>query len=260
MLTAWRTTRYRILSLCCCLATPDRPGQRRRLTGLLAGGPVLLRMAVTGTTLLMTNNGLDAPGAALPVELMVIVPAQFRHLPKGTFFLTAVFSQPPAPAAGWYLSKVTPIVKLLPPEKITPDQTNPQEPARQGYQMLDQSEVAAAAVGLRLAGYPTEIAGKGAQVLSILPESLAKDHLQPGAVIITINGQSVSSATKLINLVRVQDPNATAYLQILRGGDTREVRVGLLPALNPGGPPRIGISVEDAGFDYRLPFPVKITP
>jgi PDZ domain-containing protein len=38
------------------------------------------------------------------------------------------------------------------------------------------------------------------------------------------------------------------------------VKVGLLPPLAAGGPPRIGISIEDAGFDYRLPFPVKIVP
>ena len=243
------------------LPEPAAPGKRRRrLAGLLLGGPVMLLMAVAGSTLLMTNNGLDAPGAALSVEPMVEVPAQYRHTPKGTFLLTAVFSSAPIPAAGWYLSEVTPTVKLLPPEKIAPDQTSPQESARQGFQMLDQSEVVAEAVGLRLAGYPTEITGKGSQVDSILPESLAKGLLQPGDVITAVNGQPVSSATNLINLVRALDLHAPANLQILRGGSAMEVTVALLPPLQPGGPPRIGISVEDAGFDYRLPFPVKIVP
>ena len=126
--------------------------------------------------------------------------------------------------------------------------------------MLDQSEVVAAAVGVRLAGYSTEITGQGARVDSILPESLAKGRLQPGDVITAINGQPIGSATNLINLVKMQNPGAPAALQILRGGNTTDVTVGLLPPLTPGGPPRIGISVEDAGFDYHLPFPVKIVP
>ena len=229
-----------------------------RLAGSLVGAALMLLMALAGSTLLMTNNGLDAPGAALQVEPMVEVPAQYRHTPKGTFLLTAVFSQAPVPAAGWYLSLITPVVKLLPPEKIASGQTSPQESARQGFQMLDQSEVVAEAVGL--AGYPTQITGQGSQVDSLLPESLAKGLLQPGDVITAVDGQPVSSATNLINLVRGLDPHAPVKLQILRGGSSMEVAVALLPALEPGGPPRIGITVEDAGFDYHLPFPVKIVP
>jgi len=233
---------------------------KRRLSRFLLGLPVIVLMAVAGSTLLMTNNGLDAPGAALQVEPMVAVPAQFRHTPKGTFLLTAVFSQTPMPAAGWYLSEITPVVKLLPPEKIAADQPSAQETARQGFQMLDQSEVVAEAVGVRLAGYPSEITGKGAQVDALLPESLAKGLLLPGDIISAVNGQPVSSATNLINLVSKLNPHAPVKLQVMRSSIEADVLVDLLPPLESGGPPRIGISVEDAGFDYHLPFPVKITP
>ncbi len=231
---------------------------KRRLGALLPGLPLMVLMAVAGSTLLMTNNGVDAPGAALQVEPMVEVPAQYRHTPKGTFLLTAVFSQAPIPAVGWYLSMITPVVRLLPPEKIAADQPSPQESARQGFQMLDQSEVVAEALGVRLAGYPAEITGKGAQVDSIIPESLARGVLQPGDVITAVNGHPVSSATNLINLVRTLDPQSSAKLHVLRGNNPLDVMVPLLPPLQAGGPPRIGISVEDAGFDYHLPFPVKI--
>jgi Lon-like protease len=237
------------------------PGSKRRgLASLLPGSLLMLLMAGAGSTLLMTNNGLNAPGAALQVEPMVEVPAQYRHTPKGTFLLTAVFAQAPVPAAGWYLAQLTPTVKLLPPEKIASGQPSPQESARQGFQMLDQSEIVAAAVGMRLAGYPAEITGKGAQVDSVLPESLAKGLLQPGDVITAIHGQPVSGATDLINLVKVQNPQDPVDLRILRNNNALDVQVDFLPPLKPGGSPRIGISVEDAGFDYRLPFPVKIVP
>jgi Lon-like protease len=249
-----------VLGLLTHPAAQARTPETRRLGRLVVGLPVILLMAVAGSTLLLTNNGLEAPGAALQVEPMVEVPAQYRHTPKGTFLLTAVFSQAPVPAAGWYLAQITPVVKLLPLEKIASDQPSAQESARQGFQMLDQSEVVAEAVGVRLAGYPSEITGKGAQVDSIIPESLAKGLLQPGDVITAVNGQPVSSATNLINLVRALDPHAYAKLHVLRNNIETDVLVGLLPPLKPGGPPRIGIAVEDAGFDYKLPFPVKIVP
>jgi hypothetical protein len=102
-------------------------GNLQRLAAFLVGGGLILIMALAGSTLLMTNNGLDAPGAALQVEPMVEVPAQYRHTPKGAFLLTAVFSQAPIPAAGWYLSEVTPVVKLLPPRK---DRLRADQPAR----------------------------------------------------------------------------------------------------------------------------------
>ncbi len=227
---------------------------------LAVGGLLILLMSLAGSTLLLTNNGLDAPGAALRVEPMVQVPDQYRHNPKGTFMLTAVFTQAPVPIAGWYLAELTPTVTLLPPEKIAANQPSPQESARQGFRMLDQSEIVAAAVGVRLAGYSTQISGRGALVDSILPESQANGVLQPGDVITAIHGQAVSGATDLTKLVRLQDPQQPVELRILRDKNSLDVKVGLLPPANPGGPPRIGIAVGDAGFDYQLPFPVKIVP
>ncbi len=68
-----------------------------KFRGLRLSGVVLLVLIMLGafSSTLMTNNGIDAPGVALSVEPMVNVPAQYRHIHKGTFILTTVFSNAP---------------------------------------------------------------------------------------------------------------------------------------------------------------------
>ena len=77
------------------------------------------------------------------------------------------------------------------PAKTEP--LTPQEQAKQGYQMLDDSETTAIAVGLQLAGYKNVAVGRGVQVVSILPESHANGILKTGDVITHVNGAVVTS-------------------------------------------------------------------
>ena len=87
---------------------------------LRAVGVILLALILgaAATTLLLTNNGLDAPGVALPVESMVNVPAQYRHNHAGHFYLTTVISQAPILVGEWMLAQVDPAIVIVPPERV----------------------------------------------------------------------------------------------------------------------------------------------
>ena len=219
-----------------------------------------LILAVIASSLLMTNYGVEAPGLALSVEPMVQIPAQYLHQPVGTFLLTSVIQQSPIPAGIWMYGKISPVLNILPPEKNTPNQTSPQDTARQGFQMLDQSETTATVIGLRLAGYNATEIGKGAGVVSVLSDSSANGILAAGDIIQSLNGTSVHTADDLINLVKAQTPLSKVHLSVLRGGQSLDLTVSLMPPAQAGGPPRIGIQVQDAGYDYSFPIPVKIVP
>jgi PDZ domain-containing protein len=208
----------------------------------------------------MTNNGLEAPGVALSVESMVIIPAQYRHQPAGTFLLTSVIQQSPIPAGIWMIGQFTPVLNILPPEKITPNQVSPQESARQGFQMLDQSETTATVVGLQLAGFNATQVGKGAGVASILADSPAQGVLLTGDIITGMNGNPVHTAQELIDKVKTLTPLSKVQLSVRRDQQTMDLAISLMAPASPGGSPRIGIAVQDAGFDYSLPIPVKIVP
>ena len=175
----------------------------------IAGGLFLVMLAVS-SILVPVNNGLEAPGVALSVEPMVVVPPEYRHEPSGTFILTSVIQQAPITFGEWVFGQLSPAVRIVPPDVIVPPDTTPQEQARQGFRMLDESEVTASVVGLRLAGYDARAEGKGVLVDSVLQDSPAQGLLQPGDVIDGLNGEPVRSRDDLVAGLAAQSPGDTA--------------------------------------------------
>jgi len=227
---------------------------------LRLSGVVLLVLIMLGafSSTFMTNNGIDAPGVALSVEPMVNVPAQYRHTHKGTFILTTVFSNAPILAGEWMQAQVDPAIKIVAPEVVVPKSTSAQEQARQDYQMLDDSEATAITVGLRLAGYQTQMIGKGVRVESILPESHANGILQPGDVITALNGQPIRTTQDLIGKVSAQSGKSPVQLEVERNQTGMELTVPLIQPVTSTDTPKIGITIDSAGFDFKPPFPVSI--
>ena len=239
---------------------PEVPARSRkyRFIRILGRGLLAFGMLAAASSLALTNNGLDAPGVALSVGPMIKLPAQYRHAFKGQFYLVTVLSQAPITAGEWALGKVDPAFQVVPPEQVTPRNTTPQQQARQDYQMLDNSETTAIAVGLRLAGYATAIVGKGVQVDAILPGSHANGLLKTGDIIVGLNGSPIQTTDDLINGIKAQPTLAPVHLLVKRGGAQISLDIPLMPPAAPGGTPMLGIQIEPAGFDYHPPFPVSI--
>ncbi|HVN16938.1 MAG TPA: PDZ domain-containing protein [Anaerolineales bacterium] len=233
---------------------------RNKFEFLRAAGAVFLFLCLllSSSILLLTNDGLEAPGVSLPVESMVNVPAQYRHQHSGSFYLVTVISEAPITAGEWVLAQVNPAIRIVPPETVVPQNTTPQQQAKQNYQMLDDSEATAIAVGLRLAGYPGTLVGKGVEVSDILPESHANGILQSGDVITALNGTPIQTTDDLVKQVQAQAPNASVRLQIQRGGSELTVTVPLMPPASSNDSPKIGIAIQSAGLDFNPPFPVSI--
>ena len=183
--------------------------QKIRIMRSIVSGILALILLAASSTFQLTNNGLDAPGVALPVESMVNVPAQYRHLHKGTFILTTVISHTPILAGEWVVARFDPAMIILPPEAVVPQNTTPQEQAKQDYQMLDDSEATAITVGLRLAGYQTQMIGKGTRVVSILPGSHANGILSVGDIITALNGTPIQTTSDLIEQVQAQSASGS---------------------------------------------------
>ncbi len=226
----------------------------------LAVGLVMIAFLALPSGLLLTNGGIEAPGVALSVESMVSVPAQYQHPISGTFILTSVLSQEPIPAAGWAAAKLIPTIALIPPQKKSPDQASPQEFAQQGFQMLNESEITAEVVALKLAGFPAQIVGEGASVVSVLADSPSYGKILPGDVITAVAGKPVQTAADLANLIEAQGTNRSVNLQIERGGKVVQISTDLIPPSAPGDTPKLGITIQTAGFNYKLPFSVQINP
>ncbi len=238
-------------------ATTKRNAKNRAVR-FIASGILTLILLGSSSTFLLTNNGLDAPGVALSVKSMVNVPTQYRHLHKGTFILTTVISHAPILAGEWFVGQFDPAMVILPPEVVVPKNTTPQEQAKQDYQMLDDSEATAITVGLRLAGYQTQMIGKGVQVVSILPGSHANGVLNLGDIITGLNGTPIQTTSDLIEQVQAQSVSGSVRLQVERNQTQMEVTIPLMAPTSSSDSPKIGIAITSAGFDYKTPFPISI--
>jgi PDZ domain-containing protein len=252
----------------------DRPVPARPSRGAGAGlrqgaaGLLIALLLLLTVGLAPTNAGLEFPGIAPDVAPMIEVPPEYRHPISGRFILTTVVQQTPILAAQWLFGRISPIVEIVPPETIVPPGSSPQEVAEQAYNMLEESEATAAAVALQLAGYDATITGNGVRVVDILPDSPSRALLQPDDVIVGVNGTAVGTAAELIEQLSNREAGSTVQLQVERAADdaaddkvhTLRVEAPLMPPVEPGGPPRIGIRVETAGFSVELPFPVRIVP
>ncbi|MBX2997028.1 MAG: PDZ domain-containing protein [Caldilineaceae bacterium] len=230
--------------------------------GLRIGATALLILIQIGLAfaLVPMNDGLELPGIAPSVAPMIEMPDEYRHPFEGNFILTTVVLQTPILAGQWVVGQVSPYARIVPPERVVPPDQTIQEIAQRNYQMLEVSEMTAAAMGVRLAGYDVGLTGRGVRILSILPESPASAVLQAGDVIVAINGEPVRIPTELTSRLRVVDPFAPITVEIERAGNRESLSVPLMPPLIEDDPPRIGVTIEPAGFDIDLPFPVRIVP
>lgn len=219
-----------------------------------------LLLSVAPAALLLLNDGLEAPGPALSVEPMVVIPDQYRHTHPGTFILTSVWVQTPILAGEWLAGKLDRSYHIVSAEDIVPRNVTPQETARQARQDLDQSALIAVVVALRQAGYPVETVDTGVEVVDVLPDSPALNLLQPDDIITAVDGTTTPSDTSLVAIIARHNPGDTVSLQVKRDQSQLTVSVRLMPPAQPGGAPRIGISIQSAVFNAQLPFPVQINP
>jgi len=223
---------------------------------------VLLIGALLGLTVAMvpTNSGLELPGVSPPVEPMIEIPPEYRHPSAGSFILTTVFLQTPILAGQWLYGQLSPRAQIVPPEQVVPPDTTIREFAESNFRMLELSEKTAVAVGLTLAGYDVGISGQGVRITGVMAESRADGILQAGDVITALNGEPVHLPAELTDRLRLKQLEGSARLQIERDGHRETVVVPLLPPASEGAPPRLGVLIEPAGFDFELPFTVAIVP
>ena len=232
---------------------------RHMLTNV-AASLVILVLMFAPISLLPLVEGMYAPGPALSIEPMVTVDAAHRYPYAGSFLLTTVSLQTPIIVAQWLQAQASPAMEIVPANQIVPPDITPQEQATRNNRMLQESEATAIVVALQKAGYQASLSSRAVEVISLTSESKAHGILEPGDQIVAVNGVATTSTPALLAALARLDADESATLTVLRGDERLDLTVPLLPPNEPGGTPRIGITIQSVGFNVKLPFPVKITP
>ena len=238
-------------------AAEGRPEPARRagvLVWLVVGGIIL----IAGAALYHPPYVVVAPGVATDVAGDVRIEGVPLTPINGRYLLTSVsISQPSALRV--LLAMLRPDREVLPVSALIPRGVDPGDFVDRQRAVFQESRMLAAVAAARSQGLPVSVTGTGVRVVDVLRGSPAVDAVQPGDVIVAVDGQSVTEAARLAEIVSSRPAGTDFRLAVERGGGRIErfVTTRRLPQLSGG--VGLGIAIETRGLDVDLPFDISFT-
>lgn len=146
--------------------------------------------------------------------------------------------------------QLRPTREVFPPELDREDYL-----AGQRERFARQFDVAAA-VGAQAAGIEVEL-DTAVVVVNVVPDSPADGVLARGDTIIGVNGEPLADAEALGAITQDAQEGDELRLTIIHGGEERDV-VATLRGFPGSDGPRLGVVIEDAVDELRLPFEITL--
>jgi Lon-like protease len=198
------------------------------------------------------------PGGATPIEPLVSISgAETTPLDGTTALLTVRLTRPSS--VQLVAARLDPDRELLPIARIYPSGVDRQVHLARERERFDRQFDVAAAIGAAAAGVPLEVL-TAVVILDVDPAGPAAGRLAPGDVVLSVDGDPVTSGAALAERVRSSPAGVPLTLRIVHGGNERDVRI--TPEASGGGPgdaPRIGVLVQTAVDDLILPIDIALT-
>jgi len=146
---------------------------------------------------------------------------------------------------------------IVPEHALQPEGTTDEERDRQNAEDMERSERIAAVVALRALGYEVEARPRGALVVSVSPDVPAAGKLEPGDVVVGVDGVAVRTPDELRREIGRREPGDEVRLVVRRGDERLEVTVATVASPADPSRPIVGIQVDQEA-DIELPVDVDI--
>lgn len=197
----------------------------------------------------------QVPGRPTPIPPLVeINGVETTELDGRTSLLTILLrQQPPLPALGALLERDRTLLRI---EQIYPQGIDRQEYLTAERERFGRQFDVAAAVGAKAAGVGVELVTE-AVVVTVLFGSPADGVLEPGDAVLAVDGEEIGSGEELQALTLASQPGDTVRLTVRSEDEVRDVDV-TLAAVGEDGQARLGVAVETAVDELRLPFEVEL--
>lgn len=194
------------------------------------------------------------PGGARPVEELLTLDTDVTPIEGDLDLLTTRQLTPNVLETLWIA--LAPDRELLPAQDRTPAGIELEDYFGLQELAFETSFLTAVAVAAEEAGYDVELRTR-AIVAQVLRNGPSDGVLLAGDTITALNGTPVSSATELVDELRVSDDPRTVTLDVLRGDEelTVEIAMRRLPDTDR---PVIGILAETVADEPDLPFEVEV--
>lgn len=233
--------------------------RRRGRLRAIALGALALGGLATALSFVPTDQFLILPGIARPVAELVSV-SEGKKDAVGRFLLVTVSAQP-ASALHYVYGRLHPAADLESKERVLGPDGDIQRYQEETRRMMDESKGVAAVAALRALGRPARVIGGGARVTTVFRGGPAEGRLQRDDIVVAVNGQPVTVAEDLIELVGRAPIGAELTLMVRRGGaDPFPVSLVTVPHPDRPGRAAIRVGVANAPARFDLPLDIRIDP
>jgi PDZ domain-containing protein len=222
---------------------------------LLIAGLALLAV-VLALLVLPSNDYIFLPDRAHPVAPLVTVPGGHDPTRGGVYFVDVIVRK-----ATWFerlFPQIHDGADLYPVNAIDPPGINEQLRRRLDLQDMKLSQQVAAAVALRAAGKRVIMRPVGVRVTAVGQGLPAFGKLQPGDVIVAVDGKPVHTLSDLFVRMRAHQIGDVVAFTVRRGTQTLVEKIKTVGAgRGKDRRPIVGIAPNQA-LDIHLPLPVRI--
>jgi Lon-like protease len=196
------------------------------------------------------------PGTATSIRpLIELEGVEVTELDGDTRLLTVVPRQRTSTSA--LGAALDPDRVLLGYEEVFPPDVDREERRLLERERFARQFDVAVAVGAAATGVEVELVTE-VVVVQVLPGSPADGALAVGDVVEAVNGAPLGSAEELQAITRTSQVGDTLRLTIRHAGQPREVEV-TLTSFGGVAAPRLGVAIQTAVDEARLPFDVSLT-
>lgn len=222
---------------------------------LLATGATLLALVAVILWIAPSSDYLLLPDRAEPVDPLVTIKGERNSTDGGGIYYVAAIVR-----RAKLFERIFPSIhegaELVPEEQINGDQSE-QQRRRADLREMARSQEVAAAVALQQLGYKVTLRLLGALISQVAAGSPADGKLEPGDVVVSVDGKPVRALRDLGRLIRRHRPGERVMLGLRTAGGLRTVT--LRTTHDPREPNRaiIGVLAVQAA-QVKLPIPVSI--
>lgn len=240
---------------------PERP---RQLWRYVVAVIVAVGVLAVASTFIHLPYYVESPGGAEPVNALIHVDPAHAHPGNGVLLYSTVALNTgvdPLQLLGAWLDPNDDIVAK---RDLTGGISTSQFTQLNAIEM-DQSKQDAIVVALRRLGFPVPEHGDGVFVTNVSPSSPADGRLQPGDVIVAIDGHGVSLSQTLVAALHRRPPGSTVTLTVERPRtgqlvETLPLASCPIDVCGPAGTSRsyLGVALQTRNDRFDFPFKVDI--
>jgi Lon-like protease len=215
-------------------------------------------LVVIGVILTFSRTGylLVLPGSAEDLSQLITVENRDDG-DTGRFFLLTAMQQPASPVLFIY-GLINPNVDLQQRQQLIPPGMDTGEYNEFLRRWMEETQDLARVVALRRLGYDVPLESDGVEVVDIGKDSPAQGILQPGDVILAVDGKKVFLADELVSNVQLRPVGDPVTLLIVREGEEKEVTLPTASHVEMPEKAAIRVTIRTLNWHPRLPLEIAI--